>query len=77
MKATPVPAVFTPDWPAAQKALVAYVEDYEMEGDNGFYIPTENDKCMLIDCINGLLTDEDFCNAMLITSTQPNPVSGD
>ena len=68
--ATPASSVSVVDWKAAQCALVTYVEEYEMEGDDGFYIPTENDKFMLIDCINGILSDADFCNALAIPYTE-------
>ena len=37
-----------------------YLQDYEVRGDEGDYIPTEDEKELIYDAIMGLLSDEDF-----------------
>jgi len=48
---------------AVKQALTyaeGYVQGYEMEADQGTYHPTSADRAMMLDLVNGLLSDETF-----------------
>lgn len=43
-----------------EKIIDAYVDDYEMRGDDGDHTPTEGERAMIKDAIMGLLVDDDW-----------------
>jgi hypothetical protein len=72
---TPAPL----DWTKIEAAIHAYVEDYEMLGEDdsgrdGCYSPTETERGLITDAIMGLLADDDFM-AALRTPAQGEPVA--
>ena len=42
------------------KYIEDYVEGYELRGDNGDYLPTEQEKFLIMDCIMGLIEEKEF-----------------
>lgn len=50
------------DLAKAQQFADDYVEHYEMEADEGTYHPSERERFLIEDAINGLIGDEDFCD---------------
>lgn len=45
---------------AVQHTISSYVNDYEMQGDDGCHTPNEIELALIEDAINGLLVDDDF-----------------
>ena len=52
------------EWESLSKVLDQVITDYEMDwGEDGYYNPTDEDRVMLRDFIEGLLADEVFISA--------------
>jgi hypothetical protein len=45
---------------AVQKYADEYVDEYELAGDSGDYTPSDHQRLLIADAINGLIADEDF-----------------
>lgn len=42
-----------------------FVSDYELDsGDGAYYMPTDNERALITDAINGLLANDDFVDAL-------------
>lgn len=50
------------DLAKSQQFADDYVEHYELEADEGTYYPSEQERLLIKDAINGLIGDEDFCD---------------
>ena len=50
-----------------ERAIDAYLEDYEFEGDGGSHTPGEFERFVIKDAIMGLLVDEAFEKALTTT----------
>jgi len=78
--AHPPTPVVARDWTAIEAAIHAYVEDYEMvgedeEGRDGCYTPTETERDIITDAVMGLLADTDFVAAYdRVAATPAEPV---
>lgn len=58
-----------PDFARAEQILRAYVADYEMHGEDtlgqdALYIPTERERALIVDAIQGLLAEPEFIAAL-------------
>lgn len=47
-------------WPAIDKAIKDYLEDYELRADEGSHTPTEGERFLIYDAISGLLSEDEF-----------------
>lgn len=47
-----------------QDAVKEYLNGYEFRGDEACHTPTEDERLLIEDCVQGLLADDDFLNAM-------------
>ncbi|QDJ40330.1 hypothetical protein [Bordetella hinzii] len=48
------------DWNAINAAIDEYLDGYELRGEPGDHTPTEFERFLILDAINGLLADEEF-----------------
>lgn len=55
LAAAPQPELQSPDWPAINKVVEEYVDEYEWRGDGGDYTPTDFEQALISDAIYGLL----------------------
>lgn len=83
LKGTPAAAVADAqpiDWPAVEKAIAEYIDDYEMVGEDaagreGYYTPTDGERALIKDAVHGLLAEDELMRH-LRTAPQPSSNPG-
>jgi hypothetical protein len=51
-------------WDAVNAAVTEYLDGYELRADEGDHAPTEFERLLIEDAVNGLLVDDDFLVAL-------------
>jgi hypothetical protein len=53
------------EWEVLNSVIKAFVADYEWDaGEDGYHVPTDKDRILIEDCINGLIADDKFMAAI-------------
>lgn len=52
--------LLTRDWKAINAAIDEYADGYELRGEPGDHTPTEFERFVIVDAINGLLAEPEF-----------------